>query len=180
MPIADLVSTFAAAAASDNPLAETAAALRALSGDVDRVIDDLAFLSGEGSDPEQSFYRSPAVSLLKVKFSPGIPSPPHNHGTWAAILLLEGEERNILYKRSGASVEETGEVVLAPGDVLPMPPVAIHVVDCASEEPAVGLHVYGGDLPIIPRSVWNPLTWEEHPLTDEVYAEMKALSARDG
>jgi len=178
MPLQDLVSTFARAAADSDPLDRTADALRALSGDIAAVISDLSFLSGEGSDPEQSFYRSPSVSLLKVKFSPGVPSPPHDHGTWAAILLLEGQERNILYERDGRSLRQTGEVVLAPGDVLPMPSDAIHVVECASRAPAVGLHVYGGDLPILPRSAWNPKTFEEHEHTDAQYAILKALAAQ--
>jgi len=178
MPLQDLVSTFARAAAAPNPLDQTAAALRALSGDIATVINDLSFLSGEGSDPEQSFYRSSPVSLLKVKFSPGAPSPPHDHGTWAAILLLEGQERNILYERDGASLKQTGEVVLEPGDVLPMPTGAVHVVECASRAPAVGLHVYGGDLPILPRSAWHPETFEEHEHTDAQYAILKAIASR--
>ena len=178
MPLQDLVATFARAAADGSPLDRTEAALRALSGDIASVIGDLSFLSGEGSDPEQSFYRSSSVSLLKVKFSPGVPSPPHDHGTWAAILLLEGQERNILYERDGASLRQTGEVVLEPGDVLPMPTGAIHVVECASRTPAVGLHVYGGDLPILPRSVWHPTTFVEHDHTDAQYAALKALSSK--
>lgn len=178
MSLQDLVTTFAHAAADSDPLDRTEDALRALSDTIANVIDDLSFLSGEGSDPEQSFYRSPSVSLLKVKFSPGIPSPPHDHGTWAAILLLEGKERNILYERDGASLRQTREVVLGPGDVLPMRAGAIHVVECASRAPAVGLHVYGGDLPILPRSVWHPETFEEYDHTDAQYAALKALALR--
>ena len=173
----DLVTDLARAAAQDDPLRATTAALRSHAGKVDAILEGLAFLSGLGSDPEQSFYRSPAVSFLKVKFIPGHPTPPHDHGTWAAILLLAGEERNTLYQRQADTIREVDQIVLRPGDVLPMRPGAIHVVECASSTPTVGLHVYGGDLPIIPRSVWHPETFEEHVHTDAVYAELKAIGA---
>ena len=177
MHVLDLVTDIARAASQDDPLGATTATLRSFAGGVDAILDELAFLSGLGSDPEQSFYRSPEVSLLKVKFIPGHPTPPHDHGTWAAILLLAGEERNTLYQREADTIREVNEVVLRPGDMLPMHQGAVHVVECASSTPTVGLHVYGGDLPIIPRSVWHPGTFEEHVHTDAVYAELKAIGA---
>lgn len=180
MHVLDLVSDLARAAARDEPLRATTTALRSYAGEVDAILEGLAFLSGIGSDPEQSFYRSPDVSFLKVKFAPGRPTPPHDHGTWAAILLLAGEERNTLYRREAGTIREVSEVVLRPGDVLPMGPGAIHVVECASSTPTVGLHVYGGDLPITPRSVWHPETFEEHVHSDTVYAEFKSIAAGDG
>jgi len=177
MHVLDLVTDLARAAAQNDPLGATTTTLRSYAGEIDAILKDLAFLSGLGSDPEQSFYRSPEVSLLKVKFIPGHPTPPHDHGTWAAILLLAGEERNTVYQREVDTVREVNEVVLRPGDVLPMRQGAIHVVECASSTPTVGLHVYGGDLPIIPRSIWHPETFEEHVHTDAVYAELKAIAA---
>ncbi len=177
MHVVDLVTDLARAAAQDDPLHATTTTLRSYADEVDAILEELDFLSGLGSDPEQSFYRSPEVSLLKVKFIPGHPTPPHDHGTWAAILLLAGEERNTLYQREAGTIREVNDVVLRSGDVLPMRQGAIHVVECASSTPTVGLHVYGGDLPIIPRSVWHPETFEEHVHTDAVYAELKAIGA---
>ena len=67
MTLNDLVSRIARAADSDQPLPAVASCLRALSAERDEVIDALGFLSGVGSDAEQAFYRSPRVSLLKVR-----------------------------------------------------------------------------------------------------------------
>lgn len=172
----ELVSTLARAADDPDPLNAVTKALKTFANRTDEVLAALSFLSGLGSDTDQSFYRAPNVSLLKVQFDPGAPSPPHDHGTWAAILLLEGAEKNSLYQREGDTIRPHRDVILQPGEVLPMATGAIHVVDCAGDEPAVGLHVYGGDLPAIDRSVWHPETLEEHPLTDDTYAAFKAVS----
>ncbi|NIQ97633.1 MAG: cysteine dioxygenase, partial [Desulfuromonadales bacterium] len=41
------------------------------------------------------------LSLLKVRFPPGRRTPPHDHGTWATILVFSGTEKNTLYRADG-------------------------------------------------------------------------------
>ena len=59
--------------------------------------------------------------------------------------------------------------MLTPGAILTMPADAAHVAECLGEEPAIGLHVYGGDVLGVERSMWDPDTLEEHPLTWDHY-----------
>ena len=38
-----------------------------------------------------------------------------------------------------------------------------HVAECLGNTPAIGLHVYGGDIFELPRRMWHPQTLEAHP-----------------
>ena len=44
-----------------------------------------------------------------------------------------------------------------------------HVAECVGDEPALGLHVYGGDILELPRRMWDPETLEEHEFEDALY-----------
>ena len=178
MIVSDLVTRLAAAAASDEPLPAVAGCLRDLAAERVRVAEALSFFSGIGSDAEQAFYRAPNLSLLKVVFSPGRRTPPHDHGTWAAILLLSGSERNTYWREeAGGGLAPINTAVTGPGSVSPMPEEAIHTVECAGDEPAVGLHVYGTDLIGAPRRLWDPASHEVFDHSDEVYARLAARAA---
>jgi hypothetical protein len=59
--------------------------------------------------------------------------------------------------------------MLERGSILPMLADTAHVAECVGDEPAIGLHVYGGDILELPRRMWNPTTLEEHPLDWTVY-----------
>jgi predicted metal-dependent enzyme (double-stranded beta helix superfamily) len=118
-----------------------------------------------GGNAHQVFYRSPQLTMLKVRFPAGRRTPPHDHGTWAAILLLSGEEKNTLYRSENGA----GEVQLSPGSILTMLADTAHVAECIGDAPAVGLHVYGGDIMDLPRRMWNPQTLEEHALEWALY-----------
>jgi predicted metal-dependent enzyme (double-stranded beta helix superfamily) len=85
------------------------------------------------------------------------------------ILLLSGEEKNTLYRRVGGLLRKAGEVTLTRGAILPMLPDSVHVAECLGNVPAVGLHVYGGDIFALPRRMWNPASLEEHPLEWTLY-----------
>jgi hypothetical protein len=70
--------------------------LEDLRGDVAAIERTLDYIPGVGGNARQVFYRSPDLTLLKVCFANGRRTPPHDHGTWATILLLSGEEKNTL------------------------------------------------------------------------------------
>lgn len=182
MTLDDLVARITAAAAGEQPLAAVAACLRALSGEREAVSEALSFLPGIGSDAEQAFYRAPELSLLKVVFAPGRRTPPHDHGTWAVILLLSGGELNTYWReRPGGGLEAVKTTETGPGSVSPMPEDAIHTVECAGAEPAVGLHVYGTDLITGPRRIWDPVTFEAFAHSEARYADLaKRASALPG
>jgi len=165
MDAAALVARFSVAAAAEYPHKAVVAELNALKEDLDGVADALAYLTGTGGNALQAFYRAPDLSLLKVRFPNGRRTPPHDHGTWAAILVLSGAERNSLYKRNAdGSLAYERALDLAPGSVIFMPAGAVHVAECTGDAPAIGLHVYGGNVLGLERRMWDPDTLVEQPL----------------
>jgi predicted metal-dependent enzyme (double-stranded beta helix superfamily) len=177
MKVHELVARFAAAGESPDPLAAAKEALQQLRGDLGAVERALAHISGTGGNARQVFYRSPQITLLKVCFPNGRRTPPHDHGTWAALLLLSGREKNTLYRRENGKLRRAGEITLEPGAILPMRADAAHVAECLGDAPAIGLHVYGGDVLELPRRMWHPETLEEHPLDWVVYDSFARIAS---
>ena len=165
MDVADLVTRFSTAVANTEPeYAHKAvvSVMQELKGDLDSVADAVSYLTGSGGNALQAFYRAPNLSLLKVRFPDGRRTPPHDHGTWAAILVLSGSEKNSLYKRhDDGSLTYERSVDLGASDIIFMPADAVHVAECTSNEPAIGLHVYGGNVLGLERHMWDPDTLEE-------------------
>ena len=181
MEVHKLVASLAQAADRGNPMAAVREVVDGLRDDPGTVERALAFVSGVGGNARQVFYRSPNLTLLKVCFPAGRRTPPHDHGTWATILLLSGEEKNTLYRRDNGTLRKAGEVTLARGSVLPMRADTAHVAECLGSAPAIGLHVYGGDILELPRRMWNPDTLEEHPLDWALYETFaRVASAASG
>ncbi|CAN5542524.1 cupin [soil metagenome] len=80
-------------------------------------------------------------------------APPHNHGTWAVVVGIEGEERNIFWERmddgskSGkADLQQVGESICSPGAVLTMTSNTIHEVRNTATKSSLSFHVYGRPL----------------------------------
>ena len=178
MKVHELVASFAQAGDSADPMNAAREALEALRGDLGAVEQALHFVSGTGGNARQVFYRSPAITLLKVCFPAGRRTPPHDHGAWATILLLSGEEKNTLYRRDKGKLRKASEVSLARGSILPMLADTAHVAECIGSAPAVGLHVYGGDILDLPRRMWNPQTLEEHALDWTLYEQFAQAASK--
>ena len=183
MHVFDLVEQGARAASGPNPCSAVRGVLNDLCGRLDDVYEALDFCacSNPGDAPDrQIFYRSPNLTMMRIRFCPGLRTPPHDHSTWAAILLLSGRERNTLYQRcSRHGLDKTGDVLVEPGSVFRMNVDTIHVAECAADEPAVALHVYGGDLDYLPRRVWHPHTFEEFPMEIDRYEEFSIIASSD-
>ena len=120
MQVHELVARFAAAVETADPMGAARKVLEDLRGEIDHIDKMLAYISGIGGNARQVFYRSPNLTLLKVCFPNGRRTPPHDHGTWATILLLSGEEKNTMYRRENGKLRRVGEVTLTRGEVLPM------------------------------------------------------------
>ena len=103
-------------------------------------------------------------------------TPPHDHGTWASILLLSGGEKNTLYRTENGALRKAGESTLTPGAVLTMRTDTAHVAECLGDTPAIGLHVYGGDIFTLPRRMWHPQTLEAHALDWGVYENFARMA----
>lgn len=169
MKVHELVALLAKANSSSNPMVAVREAMEGLRKDIDALAQALSYVSGIGGNPKQVFYRSPELTLLKVSFPNGRRTPPHDHGTWATILIMSGSEKNTLYRSAPGGLRKAGEAKLERGSILPMMADTVHVAECLGDEPAIGLHVYGGDILELPRRMWNPETLEPHPLDWGLY-----------
>lgn len=181
MKVHELVERCAAAAEGKDPMNAVRRVLESLRGDLPALERALSFISGVGGNARQVFFRSPGLFMLKARFPAGRRTPPHNHGTWATILLLSGKEKNTLYLRDAkkkGGLRRAGEKTLTPGDILTMRPDTLHVVECVGDEDTTGLHVYGGDILTLSRQMWHPKTLREQPLDFAKYDSLARVAGK--
>jgi predicted metal-dependent enzyme (double-stranded beta helix superfamily) len=165
------------AASAPNP-AETLARVRPLAV---RLAADRSWLSKEHyrTDPEQGFlihllHEEPHhdLAVMVLAWLPGRGTPAHDHGTWAIVVGVDGEERNEYYRRVDdrtrpgyAELEKVSERVCGPGDVVQMLPGAIHRVTNVGNAVALSLHVYGRHINHTGRSRFDVEAKTETPWT---------------
>lgn len=177
MKVHELVNLCALARESADPMGAMREVLEDLRNKVGEIEQALSYVSGTGGNARQVFYRSPELTLLKVRFPNGRRTPPHDHGTWASILLLSGEEKNTLYRTDGGNLRRASEVTLTQGSILTMRAETAHVAECLGNTPAIGLHVYGGDIFELPRRMWHPKTLAAHPLDWALYENFAQMAS---
>ncbi|NQV83970.1 MAG: hypothetical protein HQ494_09135 [Rhodospirillales bacterium] len=104
--------------------------------------NSVVYRLSEDDDHRFALYASTAL--------PGKGVPPHNHTTWAVIVGVHGDERNIFYERAKNSSEEgigevqkTGETTVSFGNGVTMMPDDIHSIHVTGDEKTVHLHMYG-------------------------------------
>ncbi|MGF1535532.1 MAG: cupin [Elainellaceae cyanobacterium] len=88
------------------------------------------------------------LTAQMVAWLPGNPSPIHNHGAWGIVAIVGGSEKNTIWRRMADSqhpdrIQQVGEAIFIPGDVVAFLPGAIHNVDPVGEEPVVSFNLYG-------------------------------------
>lgn len=177
MKVHELVARCARAGESADAMAAVREVLEDLRNDIATIADMLGYISGTGGNAHQVFYRSPQMTLLKVCFPAGRRTPPHDHGTWASILLLSGAEKNTLYRVNDGALRKASEMSLEPGQILSMRADTAHVAECIGSQPTIGLHVYGGDIFTLPRRMWHPQTLEAHKLDWTLYENFARLAS---
>jgi len=136
MKVHELVTRCARAGESADPMNSVREVLESLRSNLADIEGTLQHIPGTGGNARQIFYRAPELVMLKVCFPNGRRTPPHDHGTWAAILLLSGEEKNTLYRRESGALRKAGHVTLARGSILTMRPDTVHVAECVGDAPA--------------------------------------------
>ena len=87
-------------------------------------------------------------TVQTVTFAPGTKSTIHNHGSWGAVALLQGREKNTFWRpvrdpSFPARIEPVGEKILGPGDIISFAPDAIHSVESLGDSPTVTFNIYG-------------------------------------
>jgi len=110
----------------------------------------------------------PGLWLAAVAWLPHRGAPPHNHGTWAVIAGIDGEERNILWRRRGARLEHQAEELIGPRRVGSFLGNAIHSVVNEGDRTTLSLHAYGRNLNYAERSQFDPETGTETPFNLKV------------
>lgn len=79
---------------------------------------------------------------------PGALSSIHNHGTWAVVAILQGQEKNTFWQRVPEPVlphkiAHVEEKILTYGDVISFTTGAIHGIEAIGEKPLVTFNLYG-------------------------------------
>ena len=123
-------------------------------------------------DPEQGFgvhvlHEQPDHSLWAIAASwlPQRGAPPHNHGTWAVVAGIDGEEKNTLWRRRGNKLEHYRSQTIGPGQVATFLGDEIHSVTNEGPRTTLSLHVYGRNLNFAQRSRFDPETGTETAFT---------------
>lgn len=88
------------------------------------------------------------LTVQMVAWAPGQRSTIHNHATWGVVALVGGAEKNQLWQRQPTAahpdhITPTGDLTLAPGDIIGFMPDAIHQVEPIGDEPTVSFNLYG-------------------------------------
>ena len=104
-------------------------------------------------------------SIVSFVWGPGQKTPVHNHTVWGMVGQLRGEEKGTPYYRQSDGCFKAGESTIAsPGHVDTVSPNThdIHVVENhLPDQTSISIHVYGGNIGKIQRSVFDPATGAE-------------------
>lgn len=132
-----------------------------------RAVSDPASILRALGEPRQAgihpLHRADDLTILNVVWAPLMILLPHDHGMWATIGVYGGREDNVLWERTGPSVEAASAASLSVSDVFSLPPDAVHSVTNPIERLTGALHIYGGDFFAVPRSEWDAETLRERP-----------------
>ena len=104
-----------------------------------------------------------SLAVFAVAWLPDHSAPAHDHGTWAVVAGVDGDERNTFYSRLDdgarpgyAELREQGHRTFGPGEVLCMRTGAIHAVWNDSGRVTVSLHTYGRHINHTERAQFDP------------------------
>jgi len=103
-----------------------------------------------------------SLAILAVSWTPGMGVGPHDHGTWAVVVGVDGIERNIRYQRLDdrnnpdyAELEIKDESMAGPGDLVCIRKGGIHSVHNDSDKVTLSLHTYGTHINYTIRSQFD-------------------------
>jgi len=134
-------------------------------------VDD--WLPEEFTKPHPQYYQQYLLyadpldrfSIVSFVWGPGQKTPIHNHTVWGMIGQLRGEEKGTPYYRQADGTFEPGKACISPpGHVDTVSPDThdIHVVENnLNDKTSISIHVYGGNIGRIQRSVFDPVTGAE-------------------
>ncbi len=111
----------------------------------------------------ETIYRGDDITILNLSWGPKMYIRPHDHRVWAVIGIYGGCEENAFFRRTEHGLNRHGTKELRVADTIVLGESIIHAVTNPLDRITSAIHVYGGDFFAIPRSEWNPQTFEERP-----------------
>lgn len=143
----------------------------ALAAQIPPFTDDEVKLSPAGwrLGGEHVIYRDDDLTVMVLDTLPGVLQPPHDHNMDVFIGVFEGCEEQRFWTRTADGIVPAVGRTLEAGDVMTLGTRAIHAISAPPGRPARAVHVYLGDIYEIDRSVFDPDSLAEHPMTDEGY-----------
>jgi predicted metal-dependent enzyme (double-stranded beta helix superfamily) len=100
------------------------------------------------------------LALYLNSINPGKTSIPRNHTTWAAIVAIEGQEENRIYRRTDdgrdpavARLEIEREVTVQPGTPIAFLPDDLHSIHVIGDKPTLHFHLYGRPLETLSQRI---------------------------
>lgn len=107
------------------------------------------------------------LSIVSFVWGPGQRTPVHDHTVWGLVGVLRGAELSESYTpRAGGGFEIGPTERIEAGEVVAVSPRIgdIHAIANAYDDrPSISIHVYGGNIGAVRRSVFDPLTGERKP-----------------
>jgi predicted metal-dependent enzyme (double-stranded beta helix superfamily) len=108
-------------------------------------------------------------SVLSFVWGPGQKTPLHNHTVWGMVGQLRGQERSTNYHQQiDGSYLAAESLICKPCQVATVSPDThdIHIVENdLSDQTSISIHVYGGNMGRIQRTVFDPITGTEKLFT---------------
>ena len=103
-----------------------------------------------------------SLAVILVNWLPGRGTPPHDHGTWAVVVGIEGVEHNVRYKRLDdrtnpdyAELAVKQDMNASEGELVCVKTGGIHKVTNETERMTLSLHTYGRHINHTNRSQFN-------------------------
>ena len=137
-------------------------------------VDD--WLPDQHAQPHPQFYQQHLLhcdplerfSVVSFVWGPGQRTPVHDHTVWGLVGVLRGAELSRRYDLSpgGGPLIAHPEVRLERGSVEVVSPTIgdIHAISNALPDAvSISIHVYGGNIGAVRRSVFDPITGARKP-----------------
>jgi predicted metal-dependent enzyme (double-stranded beta helix superfamily) len=98
-----------------------------------------------------------SFSVVSFVWSPGQSTPVHDHTVWGVVGIHQGVERTEAFREVDGQLAVTKVIDAGVGEVGAVSPAIgdVHRVSNVSDEVAVSIHVYGGDIGRINRHVFD-------------------------
>jgi predicted metal-dependent enzyme (double-stranded beta helix superfamily) len=110
------------------------------------------------------------LAVFALAWLPDRGTPAHDHGTWAVVAGVDGDEKNTFWKRLDdgsrpgyAELKHNGERTYGPEEVVSFLTGEIHTVWNHSDAVTLSLHTYGKHINLTGRSQFDPEQRTETP-----------------